>query len=36
VEGGDHTFGVRHPADAAAHYPAFDEAVENTVAFFTD
>ncbi len=36
VEGGDHTFGVRHPANAAAHYPAFSEAVENTVAFFTD
>jgi pimeloyl-ACP methyl ester carboxylesterase len=36
VEDGDHTFGVKHPADAAASYPAFMEAVENTVAFFTD
>jgi len=36
VEGGDHTFGVRHPADQAAHYPAFMEALENTVEFFTD
>lgn len=36
VENGDHTFGVRHPADAAGDYPAFTEALENTVAFFTD
>lgn len=36
VEGGDHTFGVRHPADPSLPYPALDEAIENTVAFFTD
>ncbi|MBU6325838.1 MAG: prolyl oligopeptidase family serine peptidase, partial [Bacteroidetes bacterium] len=37
VEGGDHTFGIRHPWTAEQEaVPAFDEALSNTIDFFLD
>jgi hypothetical protein len=37
VEGGNHTFGIRHPWSAEQEaVPAFDEALSNTIDFFLD
>lgn len=37
VEGGDHTFGIRHPwTSGQEHTGAFDEALSNTIDFFLD